>query len=427
MHASPTCRSRRSWHRPWRVRLGFFLCAVALCCDGLAVAPRAQTQPAPARRAASANLTTGCIERGRFDANANVDYFPDKVTVEDAANFAIDYRRSFKVVTLREPYAGGPPERYVLVQCGAPVPALTGDLAGAQVVQVPIASFYSASTTHLPLLVDLGRVDVLTGVSRVKDLTGDELVKRAAAGRVKEFAAAGVIDPELVVADRPSLVMTSGAFSASLAAIRNAGVPVVANTEWLEPTALARAEWIKYLALFLNEERQAQELYTAMKARYRALSARATATPRDTWPLVMTGVGKRGTFVIAGGRSYVAALIKDAGGRYVWADNTATGAPTIELEAQIARAANADVWINGGGWKSLATMVEDEPRYAEFKAYRQGQVWVYERRVTPAGGNDYWSRSVSHPDVVLADLIKIFHPTLLSEHAFEWYMQVPAR
>ena len=52
----------------------------------------------------------------------------------------------------------------------------------------------------------------------------------------------------------------------------------------------------------------------------------------------MTGRGTRGDFVIAGGRSYVAALIKDAGGRYVWADNTAQGSATIDLEAQIRRA-----------------------------------------------------------------------------------------
>jgi iron complex transport system substrate-binding protein len=54
-------------------------------------------------------------------------------------------------------------------------------------------------------------------------------------------------------------------------------------------------------------------------------------------------------------------------------------------------------------------------------------VWVYERRLTPAGGNDYWSRSITHPDLVLADLVKILHPRLAPGHAFEWYMPVPAR
>ena len=376
-----------------------------------------------ARAGRDANITRGCVDQ--FDPA--VDYFPDKVTIEDARIFAVEYRRSFKVVTLREPYPGGPAEKYVLLQCGAPKPALSGDLAGAQIVPVPITSLYVASTTHLPLLVDLGRLDVLTGVYCLKDLIGDEILKRASTGHVREFAAGGVIDPELVVAAAPSLFMTAGGFSGALTAIRSAGVPVVANSEYLESTALARAEWIKYLALFLNEERRTQQLYAAMKGRYRALSAKATATPRETWPLVMTGLSKRGTFVIAGGKSYVAALIRDAGGRYVWTDNPAVGAPSIDLEAQIARAADADIWINGGGWKNLAAMLEDEPRYAEFKAYRQGQVWVYERRATPAGGNDYWSRSVSHPDLVLADLVKIFHPSLVTDRAFEWYMQVPTR
>lgn len=398
-------------------RVGPVCLGVIVSCGVIAAAQR------PESRTAGTNLTKGCVER--FDATA--DYFPDKVAIEDAANFSVEYRSSYKIVTVREAYAGGPPERYVLVQCGTPVPKLEGQLSRAQAVMVPVTSLFSSSTTHLPLLVDLGRLDVLTGVSRLKDLMGDEIVKRAATGLVREFAAASVVDAELVVLSRPSVLMTGGAFSASLAVIRSAGVPIVANTEWLEPTALARAEWLKYMALFLNEERKAQTAYGAMRTRYRALSARATAQPEAARPLVMTGRSTRGTFTIAGGRSYVAALIKDAGGRYAWADNTAVGSASVDFEAQIQRAANADVWINGGGWTSLAAMLEDEPRYAEFKAYRQGQVWVYERRVTPTGGNDYWSRSITHPDLVLADLVKIFHPQLAPGHAFEWYVPVPAR
>jgi cobalamin transport system substrate-binding protein len=139
----------------------------------------------------------------------------------------------------------------------------------------------------------------------------------------------------------------------------------------------------------------------------------------------MTGRSTRGMFVIAGGRSYVAALIQDAGGCYAWADNTSVGSATVDLEAQIQRAGDADVWINGGGWKNMAAMLEDEPRYSAFKAYRNGRVWVYERRQQANGANDYWSRSVTHPDIVLADLVKIFHPSLAADRPFEWYMTVP--
>ena len=399
-------------------------CASCACLGAIALCGLIATAPTLESRSAASNLTRGCVET--FDATA--DYFPDKLAIEDAANFSVEYRRSYKVVTVKEAYAGGPAERYVLVQCGAPAPHLTGELARAQVVTVPIASLFVFSTTHLSLLVDLERVDVLTGVAQRDVVMSPEVQSRIKAGAVAEFAKAGlVIDVERVVTARPSLLMAGGTSSATLAVIRNAGVPVVANAEWLEPTALGRAEWLKYMALFLNEERKAHMLYGAMKDRYRSLSTRATARPDAERPLVMTGRSTRGMFTIAGGRSYVAALIKDAGGRYAWADNTAVGAASVDLEAQIQRAANADVWINGGGWKNLAVMLEDEPRYAAFKAYRQGQVWVYELRETPTGGNDYWSRSVTHPDLVLADLVKIFHPKLTPDHAFEWYKPVPAR
>ncbi len=371
-----------------------------------------------------ANLTQGCV--GQFDPST--DYFPEKVAIEDAATFSIEYRRSYKVVTVKEGYQGGPAERYVLVQCGTPAPALTGDLAAAQVVIVPITSLFAFSTTHLSLLADLHRFDVLTGVARNDMAMDPEAAARMKTGKVIEFARLGlVIDVERVVAARPSMVMASGTSTATLGVIRSAGVPVVANTEWLEPSALGRAEWLKYMAVFLNEEGKAQALYGAMKARYRALSRKATAMPESERPLVMTGRSSRGQFTIAGGRSYVASLIKDAGGRYAWADDTSVASTSVDLEAQIHRASNADVWINGGGWKNLADMLDDEPRYAAFKAYRQGQVWVYERRQTPTGGNDYWSRSVTHPDIVLADLVKMFHPALAADHAFEWYMTVPVR
>jgi iron complex transport system substrate-binding protein len=278
------------------------------------------------------------------------------------------------------------------------------------------------------LLVELGLVDVLTGVAQRNVVLDDQADERIKAGKIVEFAKVGlVLDVERVVTAKPSLVMAGGTSTPALSVIKTAGVPVVANTEWLEPTALGRAEWVKYMALFLNDERKAETRYRSMKGRYHSLSARALAPPESERPLVMTGRSTRGLFTIAGGRSYVAALIKDAGGRYAWADNGAVASASIDLEAQVQRAANADVWINGGGWASLPAMLDDEPRYIAFKAYRQGQVWTYERRQQASGANDYWSRSVTHPDLLLADLVRIFHPRLTPEHRFEWYMPVPPR
>ncbi|MGC4083863.1 MAG: hypothetical protein QM736_17565 [Vicinamibacterales bacterium] len=155
-----------------RMPLAIVLLMAAVAAAGVQALPARQATPT------AANLTRGCIDT--FDAAA--DYFPDKVTVDDAANFSVAYHRSYKVVDVHTSTEGSG-ERYVLVQCGAPVPPLQGPLAGAQVIRVPIASLYSQSTTHLGLLVDLRRLDILTGVSNRRFLIGDEILARSGDGQ----------------------------------------------------------------------------------------------------------------------------------------------------------------------------------------------------------------------------------------------------
>jgi hypothetical protein len=58
--------------------------------------------------------------------------------IEDAADFSVQYRQTYKVVTVQEAYPGGPSERYVLLQCGVSPPRLDGELAGARIVNVPV-------------------------------------------------------------------------------------------------------------------------------------------------------------------------------------------------------------------------------------------------------------------------------------------------
>src|SRR3954464_11594244 len=85
----------------------------------------------------AANVTAGCVDR--FDPAANS--VPNKLAIEDAVDFSVEYRRSYKVVTVRDATAGGPPERYLLAQCGTPAPRLTGDLVGARVLTSTLFPF----------------------------------------------------------------------------------------------------------------------------------------------------------------------------------------------------------------------------------------------------------------------------------------------
>ena len=371
---------------------------------------------------APADSGRGCIQ----DYDPATDYFPDKAQLGFAKNFSVEYRNFYKVVTVRRPADGGAEEKYVLLQCGSPPPALEGELSQAPVITVPIQSLFSAASAHMPLLVELDHVDVLAGVAQARYLTTEPILERIRQGHVTEYAANDVIDTELVILKAPSILMSNGGYPEAYNTLRRAGISVVTSVEWQEPTALARAEWMKFMALFLNEERKANEKFDAIRDRYMTLRDRASRIPGKDRPRVMTGTVYRGMFNIAGGDSYVARLISDAGGVYVWADNKASGGTSVDMEAQIARAADADVWINGGEWTSLKAMLSEEQRYKQFKPFQRGNVWLYNRVVNDNGGYDYWSRGITRPDLILGDLIKIFHPELAQDHEFVWYKQVPA-
>jgi len=87
-------------------------------------------------------------------------------------------------------------------------------------VTVPATSLFVVSPTHLALLADLDRFDVLTGVAQRDTVMNPQAEARLDAGAAIEFARAGLVDVERVVAARPSLVMTNGTSSAALSLIR---------------------------------------------------------------------------------------------------------------------------------------------------------------------------------------------------------------
>ena len=353
-----------------------------------------------------------------------VDYFPDKVAPRYAENFSVSYHDSYKVVTVDKPYVGGAPQTYVLVQCGAPTPELNGDLADAPVIQIPVASIYSGSTTHFPALDALGAIDRVTGVATLAYATTPAILD--AADRITQFAATGAIDAEIVIDGNPDVLFTDGGDDPSFDLLRRAGVPVVAVAEWLEPNLLGRAEWIKYFSVFLDREQQADDVFDEIEASYAEAAAAVADLPDDERPLVLAGSSFQGIFYAPGGRSYVAEAIAAAGGRYVFADDQGTASIAMpDLERVLDAAGDADVWINAAtSYHTLDDIVADDPRLAALPAAQSGQVWNYDLIHTDAGGVGFFELGVLRPDLVVRDLIEIFHPGTFDDYQFTFYRPI---
>jgi iron complex transport system substrate-binding protein len=369
--------------------------------------------------APQANLTDSCVEH--YDPA--VDYFPEKITIEDSVGWTVEYFNHYKVVTVLNPWRDAEVDfRYVLLQCGTPPPDDVGD---AQVIEVPIDTIVTMSTTHLPHLSKLGLLDRLLAVDAFQYINTPEVVALIEAGELQEIGSGSEINVELAIDLQPDMIMTYGVGSPendSHPVLIEAGLKVAMNAEYMETTPLGRAEWVKFTGLFFNEEAAATSAYNDIAGRYRDIAA-LTATIAER-PAVFTGAPFQGTWYMPGGNSYVAALLADAGAAYLWADDDSIGSQQLSFEAVFERAADAEFWLNTSSWQSLADGLAADERFAAFAAFENGNVFNNNARLNPNGGNDYWETGVTNPDLVLADLIAIFHPDLLPEHEFVFYQQL---
>jgi iron complex transport system substrate-binding protein len=120
----------------------------------------------------------------------------------------------------------------------------------------------------------------------------------------------------------------------------------------------------------------------------------------------------------------VATLIQDAGGEFLWHDNTSREAFVVSLEEVVIRSARADFWINCGTVNTIDELVATDSRFLSFPQVRKKAIFNNNLMVSPGGGNDYWERGVVRPDLILADLVKIFHPESDTGKVFNFYKRI---
>lgn len=371
------------------------------------------------REVPTANLTEGCVS----EYDPEIDYFPEKVSISDSVGWTIEYFNNYKVITVLNPWRDADVQfRYVLVQCGTPPPTDVGD---ALVIDVPVKRIVAMSTTHLPHLDELGVLDRLVGVDSFLYINNFAVRKKIDAGELVEIGGGGQVNVEQAIDLQPDLIMTYGVGNPEYDAhpkLLEAGLKVVLNSEYMETSPLGRTEWIKFTAAFFNREARATEVYDRISSRYKEMAAKARNVTNK--PTVFTNAPFQGTWFVSGGQSYAAQLLADAGAMYLWADDTSTGSLPLSFEEVFERARDADFWLNPGMWKSLADGKAEDERFTQFAAFQKGNVFNNNKRLNENGGNDYFESGLTNPDVVLADLIKIFHPELLPDHELYFYQKL---
>ncbi len=391
----------------------------------------AADQPLDFTRATSEN-PAGCVEA--FDPQT--DYFPDKIEVQHAGLFTIDYRGHYKVlrVTFRG-FADNPrfttTETYVLVQCGTPTPDLRGELTGAHVVPIPARSVTTTTNEDLGMIEALELLPRLTSVGS-RAVYPQPIWDAVRDGRLPVTGGWGAEGPqlELLAALAPDVVIL-GAFhsavSSNMQRVREIGLATVPSLNRVEATPLGRAEWLKALAALFNKERKANALYSAVAARYETIAARARAATQK--PTVFWGTTYAAGEWSVQRNGWQARMMEDAGAQNVLADDGPPYGVPVSAEVVVAEAGDASFWITENDYEHVGEAnALPGTRISELRSRRLGQVYyVCGRLRAESDGCDYYHAGPARPDVLLEDLVTVFHRDMLPDRQTFFLVNATAR
>lgn len=352
----------------------------------------------------------GCTTGKREEVKESVR--PSTITY--AKGFRVSSIGNANLVEITSPYQGATSGyKYLLVQKGEPVPAHEADV---RVISVPIASIVCTSTTHIPLLDYLDASDKLIGFPTTDYISSEKMRQRIDSGKVEELGTDKGMNIEKLAVIKPDLVMgySMTADYGQFRKIEELGIPVVINAEYLEETPLGRAEWIKFMALFLGKEKEANEVFQMIEKNY--LNTKSMAEKSSKKPSVLSGVLYNDAWYLPGGQNYAAQFFKDADCDYLWHSDSSNGFLQLSFEAVYEKAHSADLWIGVASFTTLEEIKNADERYAKFNPWQTKQVYTYNARKGAKGGSEFLELGYLRPDLILNDLVKIAHPDLLPEY-----------
>jgi len=189
---------------------------------------------------------------------------------------------------------------------------------------------------------------------------------------------------------------------------------VVYNGDWAEKTPLGKAEWIKFFAPFFQLEKEGNRIFKEIETAYQ--HAKDLASKASKRPTVMSGALYKDVWYLPGGSSWAAQFIKDANAAYLWANSDETGSLSLSWEAVLATAKEADFWVSPSQFTSYYDMSLNSEHYRQFNPFKTNNIYTFSKTTGATGGLLFYELAPQRPDLVLRDMIHIFHPELLPEY-----------
>ena len=271
------------------------------------------------------------------------------------------------------------------------------------------------SSSYIAMLDALGQADRIVAVSVIDYVSNPYII--AHKDSIKDMGPE--MNYELLLGLKPDVVLLYGIGDAQTAVtdkLKELSIPYMYVGEYLEESPLGKAEWMVALSELTDSREKGIEIFSEIPKRYQTLKDLTASVEQR--PTVMFNTPWNDSWIMPSTKSYMAQLVNDAGADYIYKENTSNSSAPIGLETAYGLIQKADYWINVGMASTLDELKAVNPKFTDAKSVREKTAYNNNLRLTATGGNEYWESAVVRPDIVLRDLIHIFHPELVSDSLY---------
>lgn len=341
----------------------------------------------------------------------------DTLEFRHAENIQIVRHSTFTEVNLRNPWDTLKTlHTYLLIDKHAHTPT---NLPEGTIVRVPLEKSLVYSSVHCSLLNDLQSLSAVAGVCDLSYIRMPEIQTGCQQGSITDCGESMNLNIEKVIDLSPDAVLLSPfQNSGGYGRIEKLNIPIIECADYMETSPLGRAEWMRFFGMLVNKEEVADSLFLKIEKEYVSLKNEVARTIQKR-PSVITELKFGSAWYVPGGKSTVARLLSDAGAEYPFNDNTSSGSVPLSFETVFDKGQYADFWLikyNQPIDKTYTELANDFAPYKNFEAWKQQHIFGCNTHKV-----NFYEDSPFHPERLLKDLIKIFHPQLISDYQPIYY------
>lgn len=341
----------------------------------------------------------------------------DTVRMKYSSLLQIVKHADYTVVTIRNPWDTLKVlHTYLLADREKPLPE---HLPEGTVVRTPLQKSVIYSSVHCSLWSELDELKGIGGVCGLEYIKLPQIQEGCRNGSIVNVGNSMNPDIECIIDLRPDAILLSPfENSGGYGRVGKLNIPIIECADYMETSALGRAEWMRLYGLLLGKEAQADSLFAGIEKEYLTLTQQVKSQNLKR-PTVISEMKNSSAWYIPGGNSTMGHLYQDAGADYVFASLSNSGSVPLAFETVFDRGGNADIWLikyNQPQDKTYSELERDYAPYARFKAFQDRKVYGCNTNHVP-----FYEESPFHPELLLKDLIKIFHPELLPDYDLKYF------